>query len=248
MGLLEVRNLSLYLSGKKILDDLSMDIWEGHIHAIVGPNGAGKSSLAFCIMGLGNYQHFDGDIVFKGESIKNVPIDERAQRGITLTWQEPARYEGLKVRDFLFAGARDKSEEAIRKAMDRVGMSPDRYLNRAIDTSLSGGERKKLELASVLTMKPRLVLLDEPDSGIDVASLKQIFAAIQHLKHIGCTVILVTHSLEVLQQAEHAFLMCCGRIVDKGRVERLQVYFEKQCIPCDHKNRPEQEEIEMVEK
>lgn len=90
-------------------------------------------------------------------------------------------------------------------------------------------------------MKPKLVLLDEPDSGIDVASLEKIFEAIKILKENGTTVILITHSPTVLKQAEHAFLMCNGMIVDKGRVEKIMPFFESKCLPCDHKNRPDLE-------
>lgn len=89
-------------------------------------------------------------------------------------------------------------------------------------------------------MTPDLVLLDEPDSGIDVASLEKIFEAIKMLKQRGTTVILITHSGTVLKQAEHAFLMCCGNIVVKGKIEKVDLYFEQKCIPCDHKNRPQE--------
>lgn len=236
MGILKTKNLSIEFNGKKILDDINIDLWEGHIHAIVGPNGAGKSTLAYAIMGLEGYRNITGDIFFQGESIKDLKIDERARKGMTLGWQEPARYEGLTVEKFIKAAKEDKNaKEALRK----VGLNPSQYLNRAVDKTLSGGERKKIELASILALKPKLVLLDEPDSGIDVASLRNIFEAIKILKDNGSTVILITHSLEVLKHAEHAFLMCCGRIVDQGKTEKIRKYFEKRCVPCTHENIPE---------
>jgi Fe-S cluster assembly ATP-binding protein len=119
-----------------------------------------------------------------------------------------------------------------------VGLDPSEYLGRAVDRTLSGGERKKIELASILAMQPKLVMLDEPDSGIDVASLQNILQALKHFKSYGATVLLITHSVTVLGQAEHAFLMCCGREVLKGTVDKILPYFEGECIPCDHKNRP----------
>lgn len=238
MGILEVKNLSLTLDGKRILHNLSMDFWEGHIHAVVGPNGAGKSTLAFTIMGLSGYRNIEGDIIFEGKSIVNRSLDERGRRGITLAWQEPARYEGLNVRDFIRAASKDKSEKNIKETLSKVGLDPDEYLNRAVDKTLSGGERKKIELDSILATKPKVALLDEPDSGIDIESLEKIFDAVKIMKNLGTTVILITHSLAVLKQAEHAFLMCCGRLLDKGPVGKISRYFEEKCIPCDHKNIP----------
>jgi Fe-S cluster assembly ATP-binding protein len=236
---MEIHNLTLRADGRRILDDLSMDVWKGHVHAIVGPNGAGKSTLAYTIMGLDDYRSATGEIVFDGASITDLGIDERARRGITLGWQEPARFEGLPVWKFIQLGARDKSEEAIDAALEQVGLAAPRYRRRAVDKTLSGGERKKVELASLLAMRPRLVMLDEPDSGIDAESIRRIEEAIRLLRDAGSTVLLITHSVEVLSWAEHAFLMCCGRILDKGKTDKIARYFHDRCIPCQHKNQPD---------
>jgi Fe-S cluster assembly ATP-binding protein len=244
MGILEVKNLSLTLGDKKILNDLSVDFWEGHVHAIVGPNGAGKSTLASTIMGLQGYRDFEGDITLDGESISLLKVDGRAQKGISLGWQEPARFEGLSVKSFLKASSKNVSDDKINEAVSFVGLNPEEYLDRKVDKTLSGGERKRIELASLLIMQPKIVLLDEPDSGIDVEALDRIFDAIQLLKQRGSTVILITHSTAVLKQAEHAFLMCHGAIVDKGSVGKIIKYFENKCIPCGHKNVPGIEEID----
>ena len=107
-----------------------------------------------------------------------------------------------------------------------------------MDRTLSGGERKRIELASILAMEPRLVIMDEPDSGIDVAALQRIFEAVGALRRAGATVVLITHSLAVLEQAEHAFLICCGQLIDKGDVGRIADYFGERCMPCDHQNQP----------
>ncbi|NIP44411.1 MAG: ABC transporter ATP-binding protein [candidate division Zixibacteria bacterium] len=238
MGVLEVKKLSLTLDGSRILNKLDIDFWEGHVHAVVGPNGAGKSTLAATIMGLSGYRDFEGDIIFKGESIKDLDINERAGRRITLAWQEPARFEGLTIRDFIRSSARDKSVDNLKRTLDEVGLDSDEYFMRAVDKTLSGGERKKVELASILAMEPEVALLDEPDSGIDIESIERIFEAVRVLKAKGTTVIMITHSLAVLNQAEHAFLMCNGTIVDKGAVSKIRSYFEDKCIPCPHKNIP----------
>jgi Fe-S cluster assembly ATP-binding protein len=236
--ILEIKDVVLDLGGKRILDRLSAEVWAGHVHALVGPNGAGKSTLASTIMGLGGYGGYTGDMLFEGRSLKGLGVDERARLGITMAWQEPARFEGLPVRSFIAAGAKRPSERALAESLELVGLNPDAYLQRAVDKTLSGGERKRIELASILAIKPRLVLMDEPDSGIDVDALNRIFDAIRHLKQRGATVVLITHSVTVLQQAEHAFLMCCGRLIDKGSVSRISGYFGDKCLPCDHKNRP----------
>ena len=241
MGILEISKLSLSLNGKKILRNVTMDIWKGHIHAIVGPNGAGKSTLASAIMGLEGYRDIQGIITFNGTPLNDLSIDERARLGITFGWQEPARYEGLLVRDFLGAAAKHADEHSLSSCLSRVGLNPPEYLDRAVDKTLSGGERKKVELASILAMDPALIMLDEPDSGIDVATLEKMFEVIQELKNKGTTIILITHSLAVLRQADHAFLMCHGEILEKAVAEKIIPYFEHNCIPCPHKNEPREE-------
>ena len=237
--ILETKDVSLSLGHKLILDELSIKFWPGHVHAVVGPNGAGKSTLASTIMGLSGYTQFDGDIVFQGKSLKGLSIDQRARQGITLAWQEPARYEGLTVENFINAGAREKTRDTSGRALELVGLDPDEYLGRAVDRTLSGGERKRIELASILTMEPKLVMMDEPDSGIDVEALERIFDAIAFLKDRGATVLLITHSAAVLRKADHAFLMCCGKLIEKGPVDGIMDYFGEKCIPCDHKNEPD---------
>jgi Fe-S cluster assembly ATP-binding protein len=232
MGTLQIKNVSLELGGKKILDNISVDFWQGYTHAIVGANGAGKSSLSYAIMGLTGYRDIQGDILFNGESIKNYKINERAEKGLTLAWQEPARFEGLKVKDYIKISAKDKSDQNIINALELVGLNPDEYLERAVDKTLSGGERKRIELATIVVMEPKILFLDEPDSGIDVAALEKIFEMIKVLKEKGSTVILVTHSPTVLHQADHAFLMCRGKIIDKGTSTEISRYFEDKCLVC----------------
>lgn len=243
MGILELRNLSLELGGRRILNGITLDIWPNRIHALIGPNGAGKSTLASTIIGLAGFRRIEGDILFEGTSITGLSVDERARLGITMAWQEPARFEGLTVRQFIRAGAKDKNSALIEAALDQVGLEPSKYLSRAVDKTLSGGERKRIELASILAMEPKLVLMDEPDSGIDVEALEKIFEANRTLKANGATVIQITHSLAVLRQSEHAFLMCCGKVIDKGEVGKIAGYFENKCLPCDHSNVPVAEEL-----
>ena len=246
MGLLEVNNLNLHINGKHILHDVNLDVWQGHVHALVGTNGAGKSTLASAIMGLEGYREVSGDIYFNGERINDLSIDKRARKGITFGWQEPARYEGISVSDFVGAGIPKKEKDKktiVSDALLKVGLKPEEYLTRAVDETLSGGERKKIELASIIAMNPPFIMLDEPDSGIDVATLERMADAIKILKQNGTTVLLITHSLAVMRQADHAFLMCNGQIIEKNTADKIIPYFEQNCIPCDHKNKPDKEGV-----
>ncbi len=238
MGLLSLENVSLSLNETPVLNGITMDFWEGYVHAVVGPNGAGKSTLASVIMGLAGYTDIGGQIRFQGASICNKNIAERAKLGITLGWQEPARFEGITIETFLTLCAQGRDNPPVTETLANVGLDPDTYRNRMADKSLSGGERKKLELASILIMKPKLVILDEPDSGIDVESLNRIFEAVEVFRAQGTTTVLITHSPTVLHHAEHAFLLCDGKIIDKGVTKKIEPYFEKNCLPCNHPNRP----------
>lgn len=239
--ILELSDVTLELGGKRILDGLSMELWEGHVHAIVGPNGAGKSTLANTVMGLSGYREHTGKISFMGEDITELSIDERARKGIGMAWQEPARFEGLGVEKFVLSGSKDKSVEKARECLEKVDLNPKEYLNRSVDRTLSGGERKRIELASILAMSPKLVMMDEPDSGIDVEALNRIFDAIGILRGLGSTVLLITHSMTVLKQADHAFLLCGGRICDSGGIEKIMEFYRDQCSPCGHQNDPDEE-------
>ncbi len=236
MALLEVEDVHLALDGQPILNGLSMSVREGAIHALVGPNGAGKSTLAYTVMGLPEYRPHSGRIAFEGQDVSGLSVDERARRGLSLAWQEPARFEGLKVRDFLHAGAAEEDEAALRDALKRVALNPDRYLDRAVDSGLSGGERKRIELASILVMKPKLMIADEPDSGIDVEALRCMFDLFEMLRDDRTTVLLVTHSAEVMAHADTATLVCCGRTVEEGLAAEIRGYFVDRCIPCPYHN------------
>jgi Fe-S cluster assembly ATP-binding protein len=234
MALLEVSDLCVGLNGRQILSGVSLSVERGAVHALVGPNGAGKSTLAYALMGLPGYAPSSGDIVFDGRSLEGLSVDERARRGLSLAWQEPARFEGLTVRRLLAAGAEDDGEEALREALRQVALEPERYLDRFVDESLSGGERKRVELASILVMDPKLLVADEPDSGIDVEALRRMLELFDGLRGRGSTVLLVTHSAEVLKHADTATLICCGRIIEAGPAEEIVHYFADRCIPCPY--------------
>ena len=235
--LLEIKDLHVKRGNKEILKGVNLNVKENEIHAIIGPNGAGKSTLAYTIMGVSGYKpHNKGKIIFKGEDITNKSITERARKGLTLAWQEPARFEGIKVKDYLKIGMNKKylgrEEEKIREALELVGLNPDRYLNRYVDESLSGGERKRIELASIICIEPDLAVLDEPDSGIDMISMDEIGRVFKYLKDKGCSLLVITHREELSNYADRASLICGGEVVKTGTPEEVADFYKRRCGKC----------------
>ncbi|MDI7274706.1 MAG: ATP-binding cassette domain-containing protein, partial [Anaerolineae bacterium] len=146
-ALLEVTNLHVTRDVRPILRGVNVSVAEGSIHAVLGLNGSGKSTLAYALIGSGGYAPEQGQIRFAGQDIIGLSISERGKLGLTLAWQEPARFEGLTVARYLGLGMRPLDEARMRKALIAAALDPDIYLDRYVDESLSGGERKRVELA-----------------------------------------------------------------------------------------------------
>lgn len=231
IDMLRVEDLSLRRGGREILRHLNLAVCAGEVHALLGLNGSGKSSLAYTLMGCAGYVPNGGRILFDGRDITSLGITERARSGITLAWQEPARFEGLPVAAYVQLGARDAHRERIRDALEAVALPPNVYGRRVVDQTLSGGERKRVELAAVFAMRPRLAILDEPDSGIDALSLADIGALIRRMAIEGTTVLLITHRDEMALAADRASLMCQGAVVWSGAPAEAQQYYGTRCRP-----------------
>lgn len=236
ISVLDLVDVGLAVGGKPILQDLNLHVLPGEIHAILGMNGTGKSTLASVIMGLSGFSPTSGKVIFQGEDITALPVADRAKRGITLAWQEPARFEGLTVKEYMELGQRDLSGHGPPpgECLLMVGLSPDRYLQRAVDATLSGGERKRVELASILSMGPRLSILDEPDSGIDALSLSHILDAVRTLAKNGASVLLITHQNEIAASADRASSLCGGTILRTGDPVAIGRFFRNHCRECPH--------------
>jgi Fe-S cluster assembly ATP-binding protein len=231
-ALLMVKQLAFAVQGKKILNDLQLALEAGEVHALLGANGTGKTTLAYLVMGCAGYTPSSGEILYQGEPINALSLYERARLGITMAWQEPARFEGLRVVDYLSLG-RGASSDADG-LLQQVGLQPSLYLERALDKTLSGGERKRIELASMLALKPRLALLDEPASGIDMLSIQEIVDVIQALKASGATVLLISHRQEIARTADRASYLCGGRIILTGEPDVVAEQFRtRRCVACD---------------
>jgi Fe-S cluster assembly ATP-binding protein len=232
--LLRVEDLTLARENRTILKDVNLTVQWGEVHALIGLNGSGKSSLAYAIMGCSGYVPDAGRIIFDGQEITDLPIDERARRRMTLAWQEPARFEGLPVFDYLALGMREPDWNRIQMALQAVALSPASYMRRPVDSTLSGGERKRIELAAVYAMHPRLAMLDEPDSGIDVLSMDDIARLVRHMANEATAVLLITHRDEMADIADRASLMCGGTIAATGAPDDVRSYFETRCRPHGH--------------
>ncbi len=229
--LLDIRNLTFEVDRHAILDRLNLTIESQEIHALLGANGSGKTTLAYLLMGCEGYVPSAGTVLFNGTDLLPLKMHERAILGLTLAWQEPARFEGVTVREYLTLGKPDCDPEP---ALRQVGLAPDRYLSRRVDKALSGGERHRIELASVLSMKPKLAVLDEPSAGIDMLSINHIIDIIRALKEAGGSVLLITHQEEVALIADRASQLCAGRIIFSGGPREAVDHFRgRTCVRCD---------------
>lgn len=229
--LLRVEDVWVDRTGAEILRGVDLTIDRAEVHLLLGLNGSGKSSLARALMGSEGYRPSRGRIWFDGQDITDLGVTARARRGITLAWQEPARFEGLLTGDYLALGMEDPSRERVERALRAVALSPKVYIARAVDHSLSGGERKRIELASVYAMRPKLAILDEPDSGIDVLGVEEIASLLEQLSEQGTAVLLITHRDEMAAVADRASLMCGGAIIRTGLPDDVRSYFAQRCRP-----------------
>ncbi len=242
--MLQLENISYITEEKVILKDVSMEFKEGIKYAVLGVNGAGKSTLAYVIMGLEDYKPTSGKIMLDGVDVTDLPVYERAKRGITLTFQEPPRFEGISIVSYLTLGGKIKVDrKEIENALAITGLNPKLYLTRKVNGSLSGGERKRVELASIILLKPKYVILDEPDSGIDLMSLEIINNVLEYIKSYNGTPIIITHREEIAKNTDYAYQICSGIILNRGDAKTVIASFEKECEICDHPNMPDKSEV-----
>ncbi len=241
MPLLQVTDLHVSREDHEILRGVDLAVERGTVHAVLGLNGSGKSTLAYTLMALAGYQPTRGRIVLDGHEITHLGTTERAKLGLTLAWQEPARFEGLTVRRYLAIGQEEPSRERLVDALRSVNLD-ESYLNRRVDEGLSGGERKRVELAAVYAMRPKLAVLDEPDSGIDTLSLDDISALIHRMAAEDITVLLISHRDEMVARADRASLICEGRVVVTDAADTVCNRYAHCCRPCDRSEPVEAED------
>lgn len=217
---LELKNLTVGIEKKVILNDFCLDIEDGKIHAIMGPNGVGKSTLSRVIMGDSRYQVLSGDILFEGKSILKLSTDERSREGIFLAMQSPMEIDGVSNQDFLRTAISQKNQERIglydfikqcEVNTEELKMDKD-LIHRSLNVGFSGGEKKKNEVLQIKLLKPKFIILDELDSGLDVDSLRVVCENIQKYRkeNSDTSILIITHYSMILEYLKPDYVHILG--------------------------------------
>lgn len=206
-----LKDITYEIDGKKILDKVNLSI-EDRFVVITGPNGSGKSTLAKIIMGI--VKPTSGQIIFNGEDITNLPINERADKGISYAFQQPVHFKGLKVRDLLELA--DKKNKSLKHACDilsEVGLCARDYLDRELNSTLSGGEIKRIEIAMAVARGTELTIFDEPEAGIDLWSFQNLIKIFEKLyKETAGNILIISHQERILKIADKIVYLKDGHV------------------------------------
>ena len=227
--MLEVRNLHAKIGEKEILKGLNLTINKGEVHVIMGPNGAGKSTLANIILNNPEYTITQGEIDFEGENINDLKTDERAKKGIFMSFQTPEEVPGITVTNFLKTAKYSKTGEPVKiyafkreleENMKKIDMNPA-YSTRDLNVGFSGGEKKKTEILQMLTLNPKLAILDETDSGLDVDAIKIVSKGIKMFSNDNNATLIITHGTKILKEldVDYVHILVNGQIVATGSSE-----------------------------
>jgi len=232
MSELVIRNLHVSIEGKEILKGVDLTIGQGEVHAIMGPNGTGKSTLAYALMGHPSYQITEGEAIYKGVNILELPPDERSREGICLAFQYPVSIPGVTVANFLRTAinARRRAEnpndkgisipefrKKMKEQMELLKMDPS-FAGRYLNEGFSGGEKKRAEILQMAMLRPEIAILDETDSGLDIDALRIVSEGVNALRGPNLGVLVITHYQRILNyiQPEFVHVMLSGRIVESG--------------------------------
>ncbi len=231
--LLEVKNLHVEIDGKKILNGLDLMVEKGQVAAIMGPNGSGKSTLAYVLAGKADYKVTEGDVTLDGESILEMSPDERAAKGVFLAFQYPVEVPGVATMTFLRTAlnaqrkTRGEAEvstpefmKLVRDTASHLGISQD-MLRRAVNVGFSGGEKKRNEILQMAVLQPRLAVLDETDSGLDIDALKIVADGVNALRSPERATVVITHYQRLLNYIvpDVVHVMAKGKVVKSGGKE-----------------------------
>ena len=228
--LLKVKNLHVKVQEGEILHGVDLDIKDGETHVLMGPNGTSKSTLGYALIGHPGYEISEGKIEFAGEDITEAGADERAKKGIFLSFQNPIEVPGVSLSSFIRSALEQISDEKIKvwdfnkrlKETMKVLDMDEAYAERDLNVGFSGGEKKKAEVLQLLMLKPKLAILDETDSGLDVDAVKTVSAGIEEFqKRCGGALLIITHSTKILEslKVDKVHIMLDGKIGKEGGYE-----------------------------
>jgi Fe-S cluster assembly ATP-binding protein len=224
--MLKIENLRVEIDGQEIVKGLDLEVGEGEIHAIMGPNGSGKSTLANVLMGHPRYDVTGGSITFRGEDVFELEPDERAKLGMFLAFQYPSEVPGVSVANFLRTAVNAVREEElgpmdmyrlIQEKMKIMQMDP-KFAERYLNEGFSGGEKKRNEILQMLMLEPKLAIMDETDSGLDIDALQVVAKGVNELRGPEFSAVIITHYQRILRYIEpdRVHVMLDGRIVTSG--------------------------------
>lgn len=230
--MINIKNLKVNVEDKEILKGIDLTINPGEIHVVMGPNGAGKSTLMNAIMAHPKYTVTQGTIEFEGEDITELAADERARKGIYLSFQTPQEVAGITVENFLRAAKMAvtgenvpilKFKKDLKKIMEELSFSPE-YAERYLNVGFSGGEKKKNEILQMKVLDPKFVMLDETDSGLDVDATRIVSEGVKNFLTEDKAVLIITHHSQILEYLEPDFvhIVVDGKLVKTGGKELIQ--------------------------
>ena len=231
-NLLNIDNLYVKVGEKEILKGLSLQINKGETHVIMGPNGAGKSTLANAILNNPEYKKTDGNVEFEGENINNLSTDKIARKGVFMSFQLPQEIPGISVLNFLkFAKGKIENKpvkifefrDTVNKYAEELNINP-KMLERNLNVGFSGGEKKKNEILQMLVLNPKLAILDETDSGLDVDAVKTVSKGIGMYKNNDNAVLVITHNMRILESlnVDYVHILVDGKIAKTGGPELIK--------------------------
>ena len=230
--MLELENVCFTRDNKKILDNVSLKIDTGKFIAITGPNGSGKSTLVKMIMGIEKPD--EGKIIFDGQNITNLEINERAKLGISFAFQQPVKFKGITVYDLLkIASKRYITKKEACEVLSQVGLCAKEYVDREVNGSLSGGELKRIEIATVVLRNSKLTIFDEPEAGIDLWSFNNLIEVFENMRElVKGTTLIISHQERILNIADEVILMRRGKIVQIGSSKEILEESIKPSVNC----------------
>ena len=238
--MLELKNISLSVEDeftgngqKEILRDVSLTIETGKLVVVTGPNGGGKSTMAKMIAGI--LRPNQGQILLDGEDVTDLDITQRATRGISFAFQQPVRFKGITVRDLInLASGREISDCEACGYLKEVGLCARDYIDREVNASLSGGEIKRIEIATVMARKTKLTIFDEPEAGIDLWSFNNLIDVFKNLrKEINGSMLIISHQERILDIADEIIVIADGKVMARGKKEEfLPELLREDCQYC----------------